>query len=197
MKTKSILCVVAAAAALAMATPAFAQGGASSPPAAAAKGGAYKVLSWPDLAPRDWDPLKELQKTNPMFLDDSPQGMQAMREIWDSAPTLPALDGVAAKLPGYIVPLEEAQGGLREFLLVPYFGACIHSPPPPANQIVHVVAATPVKARTMDVIWVSGRLRTQRHDSGMGVSGYRMEAVAVEPYVRPEPARNPAEGAKR
>jgi uncharacterized protein len=101
------------------------------------------------------------------------------------------MDGAALKLPGYIVPLEATQGALKEFLLVPYFGACIHSPPPPANQIVHVVAATPAKGfKAMDVVWVSGKMRVTRVDSAMGVAGYRMEAVAIETFVAP-PRRVP------
>ena len=87
------------------------------------------------------------------------------------------------RIPGYLVPLEESRGELSEFLLVPYFGACIHSPPPPANQIVHVLPARAVKGfRSMDAVWVTGTMRTQRQDSSMGVSGYRLEAQAVEKY---------------
>ncbi|HEV8313022.1 MAG TPA: DUF3299 domain-containing protein, partial [Burkholderiaceae bacterium] len=69
-----------------------------------------------------------------------------------------------------------------EFLLVPYFGACIHSPPPPANQIVHVFAASGSGARMMEAVWVSGVIRAFRADSAMGTSGYRMEAQRVEAY---------------
>ena len=193
MKTTAFVFAIALGAAGA-AAPVLAQEAAARG-AAPAKAGAYKVLRWPDLSPPGWDPIKELQKGNPMGLDDSPQGMQAMRDIWDRAPVVPALDKAAVKLPGYVVPLEEAQGGLKEFLLVPYFGACIHSPPPPANQIVHVVADPPMKGvKTMDVIWVSGTLRTEKHDSGMGVTAYRMDAAAVEPYVRQDNARPKAGG---
>ena len=70
------------------------------------------------------------------------------------------------RLPGYVVPLEEVKGELKEFLLVPYFGACIHSPPPPANQIVHVTSRTPLKGwRTMDAVWVNGTLKAARSES--------------------------------
>ena len=54
------------------------------------------------------------------------------------------LDGVRVKLPGFVVPLElDGEGDVKEFLLVPYFGACIHYPPPPANQMVYVSAEDP------------------------------------------------------
>jgi hypothetical protein len=115
--------------------------------------------------------------------------MRQMREVWDNAPTNPKIDGALVRLPGYVVPLEEVKGELKEFLLVPYFGACIHSPPPPANQIIHVKPKTPAKGfKSMDTVWVSGTLRTLRSDTFMGVSSYRMEAVGIERYVE-KPAR--------
>ncbi len=150
----------------------------------------FKELQWDDLVPKGWDPYKEMRDKNVgSLIDGSPralQRMREMRELWDNAPTNKALNGQAVKLPGYIVPLEGATEGLREFLLVPYFGACIHSPPPPANQIVHVVAAKPVKGfAAMDTVWVSGELTMARQDSEMGVSGYKIDATAVDRYVSP------------
>ncbi|MGI9201102.1 MAG: DUF3299 domain-containing protein [Woeseiaceae bacterium] len=50
------------------------------------------------------------------------------------------LDGTFVRIPGYAVPLELSGSKVTEFLLVPYVGACIHTPPPPPNQIVHVEA---------------------------------------------------------
>ncbi|QNM98695.1 DUF3299 domain-containing protein [Chitinimonas koreensis] len=145
----------------------------------------YRQLQWEDLIPKGWSPQKRLREMNPGMINDSDSAAKkAMRDAWDSAPTVKALNGQTVRLPGYVVPLEEANGELSEFLLVPYFGACIHSPPPPANQIVHVLAAKPVKGlRAMDVVWASGTLHTQRQDSYMGVSGYRLSVDAVEPYV--------------
>jgi hypothetical protein len=73
---------------------------------------------------------------------------------------------------------------MKEFLLVPYFGACIHSPPPPANQIIHVLPKSPAKGlRSMDTVWITGRVTTQRTDSFMGAASYRIEATEVSPYV--------------
>ncbi|MCW5659138.1 MAG: DUF3299 domain-containing protein [Burkholderiaceae bacterium] len=151
---------------------------------------AFREIRWDDLVPKDWDPFKEMRDKNVgALVDGSPQALQqmrALRELWDNAPTNAALDGQSVKLPGYLVPLEDGKDGLKEFLLVPYFGACIHSPPPPANQIVHVVAAKPVKGfASMDTVWVSGVLKTARQDSSMGVSGYRLDASLVARYTAP------------
>ena len=146
---------------------------------------APKQLRWDDLVPKGWSPMDEYRKAHPMLEGDSPEGMQAMRDIWDNAPTLKTLDGQSVKLPGYVVPLDAVQDAMREFLLVPYFGACIHSPPPPANQIVYVVPATPAKGlRAMEVVWVTGVMTAKKGDSMMGASGYRIERASIEPYKR-------------
>ena len=103
---------------------------------------APKETTWEELMPKDWDPMKGLRFGDAGLVAEGSVKernlMRQMREIWDNAPTNPKMDGARVRLPGYVVPLEEVKGELKEFLLVPYFGACIHSPPPPANQIVHV-----------------------------------------------------------
>jgi hypothetical protein len=173
--------------AVAMVGPAAAQPVAR-PSAAAAP--AYRDIGWEDLVPKGWDPAKVFEGRNLDAISDTDPRMEAllqeMRKVWDNAPVNRQLEGQAVRLPGYVVPLEQSRGQLREFLLVPYFGACIHSPPPPANQIVHVVLAQPVRSQSMDVVWVRGVLRLQRGDSSMGVSGYRLEAAQAVPY---EPAQ--------
>ena len=152
--------------------------------------GAYTELRWDDLVPKGWDPTKGFKDKglgNLAALNDGDPKtqdlMRQMREFWDNAPTEASLDGTRIKLPGYLVPLEESAAGHTEFLLVPYFGACIHSPPPPANQIVLVVPAKPAAGyRSMDTVWVSGVLKATRTDSPMGSSGYRLESALVERY---------------
>ena len=157
-----------------------------------ARAAQYRDLKWEQLVPPNWDPLKDfkalgLGDPEGSGLSDTDPKAQAMlekmREIWDKAPTVPAMDGRAVRLPGFVVPLDETPAGLTSFLLVPYYGACIHSPPPPANQIVHVKSKTPVKSRMLDAVWVRGTLRIERAASSMGTSGYRLDAVGVEPYV--------------
>jgi len=153
-----------------------------------------RQIRWSELVPEGWDPFAIMREKNKergaaLLSDADPrmlQVMREMREIWDNAPVNEAMDGAVVKLPGYVVPLEEAGGAIKEFLLVPYFGACIHSPPPPANQIVHVVPAKPARGlRSMDVVWVSGKLHAKRQDSYMGKSGYHMDAFRIETYVAP------------
>ncbi len=157
-------------------------------------GKAPQTVTWEFLVPKGWDPSKHFQGRE-RDLSTIQEGsaieaemMRELREIWDNAPTRTDLQGARIRLPGYVVPIEVAQGGrVSQFLLVPYFGACIHSPPPPANQIVHVTLKAPGPWRTMDAVWVSGTLATQRQNSSMGVSGYAMVADSVQAYHGPSP----------
>jgi len=176
-------------AALLVAGPLAAAQSAATPAAAAA---GFREARWEELMPKGWDPYARFRGMNLGLLSDTHprvlQLMRELREILDNAPINPALAGASIRLPGYVVPLDQAKGELKEFLLVPYFGACIHTPPPP-NQIVHVVLAKPAKGfLAMSAVWVSGVLDVRRNDSAMGVSGYAMQAAAVarhEPAVRP------------
>lgn len=155
--------------------------------------GPYTELRWDDLVPKGWDAMQGLKDKGVAKLallnDGDPKVVALMRELrerWDQAPAELQLDNTRVKLPGYLVPLEEGPAGHTEFLLVPYFGACIHTPPPPANQIVLVVPAQPAAGyRSMDTVWVSGTLRATRSDSPMGAAGYRLESALVERYKAP------------
>lgn len=156
----------------------------------ASKAGGYTELRWEDLVPKGWDPMKGFNARDVGALNDADPRVAAMmsqmREAWDNAPAETKLDGAAIKLPGYLVPLDESKAGISEFLLVPYFGACVHTPPPPANQIVLVQPAKPITGyRTMDTVWASGRLRAARQGSPMGTAAYRLEAALVERYQAP------------
>lgn len=161
------------------------------PTAAPASGkttvGQYRELNWDDLIPKSWDPEKELGDINWDNLDDAdPRARQALdrlRAVWDSAPAEPGLEGAKVRLAGFIVPLEYKGDEIREFLLVPYFGACIHTPPPPANQIVHVIASKlPANVQPMDPFWVNGTMALDHSLTDMGFSSYRLIADTIEPF---------------
>lgn len=101
------------------------------------------------------------------------------------------LDGQTVRMPGYILPLEFSGKDITEFLLVPYVGACIHTPPPPPNQIVHVKTDKPVSNVTVfSPVWVTGRLSAVSAKKSLslvdGASeinvGYAIRASMVELY---------------
>ena len=156
-------------------------------PEGASTPGAARTIGWEQLIPAGWDPYKDLKALNLQSLKDNDpkadEALKKMRQMWDNAPINPLILGQNVRLPGYLVPLEDLPEGLKEFLLVPYFGACVHSPPPPANQIVHVKLDQTVKRfRSMDTVWVTGALSATKTDSHMGVASYRIDAKGVTPY---------------
>jgi uncharacterized protein len=98
--------------------------------------------------------------------------------------TLKKLEGKLVRIPGFVVPLDDFQEEGAEFLLVPYYGACVHTPPPPPNQIVMVGMAgkKAVKLNLFDAVWMSGRLKISSVESPYGTVGYQLEGLKVEPY---------------
>ena len=73
--------------------------------------------------------------------------------------SLSQLIGKSIKIPGFAVPLEGDDGFeyIEEFLLVPYFGACIHVPPPPPNQVIHVILDKSVHfEKLLYAVWITG-----------------------------------------
>ena len=98
--------------------------------------------------------------------DNTDQAQAAYDELkakLSSAPIVPKLDGQYIRLAGFIVPLnfDFDTETFSEFLLVPYYGACIHVPPPPSNQVVYVTANKPLSETTLDyAVWASGILTT-------------------------------------
>ncbi|SDL33413.1 DUF3299 domain-containing protein [Aliiruegeria lutimaris] len=115
--------------------------------------------------------------------------MEKRRE--EAVSTRPDMIGSEIRMPGYLLPLDLKDGRAVEFLLVPTMGACIHTPPPPANQMVHVRYPAGVEvAGLYTPIWISGTLssnlseQTVRYSDGearIEVS-YAMTADLVEPF---------------
>jgi hypothetical protein len=204
VRTALVIALLAAAAALPAAAQTGGRGTANPPQyqvgdrleaakaakAAPKEAGRYREVKWDELISPSWNPEAIIKSMNlGMMLDGDPRAnaaLEKLRQEWDNAPGNPALDGAEVRLAGFVVPLEREGNALREFLLVPYFGACIHVPPPPANQIVHVVSPKPVpNAATMDAVWVSGKLALSATATAMGRSSYRLTAATVEAYRKP------------
>ncbi len=101
------------------------------------------------------------------------------------------LNGEMVRLPGYVLPLEFGGQAVSEFFLVPYVGACIHTPPPPANQIVLVKLKQSYKVSGLyDAVWVTGRLKVVENKRQLGyrdgvgrvASTYEIEGMKIVPY---------------
>lgn len=104
---------------------------------------------------------------------------------------VPALDGQQVRIPGYVVPLDFDGKKVTEFLLVPFVGACIHVPPPPPNQIVHVrFAPGYATAGMFSPVWVEGRMSVGHAEHKLSLAdgasnvdvGYSLLANNVEIY---------------
>jgi hypothetical protein len=150
---------------------------------ATAASAAVLQIEWKDLLPpeargkTDLSPPAALHDY--LLGEDSPAALQPTDARVNSA-----LDGRTVRLPGFIVPLEiDAEGRVTELFLVPFYGACIHVPPPAPNQIVHVTLAAPLELGSMtDAYWVTGLLRTSARKTRLGASAYEITAATTSRY---------------
>lgn len=93
------------------------------------------------------------------------------------------LDGQRVKIPGFIIPLEGDDNIATEFLLVPYYGACIHVPPPPTNQIIYVNSPKEITAQGLwDTVYLTGTLRTKSTETMVAETGYQMIDIEISHY---------------
>ena len=116
---------------------------------------------------------KEFADLNLDSLNDAdPRAMKALEQLrnaWNNAPVVSSLNGSRIRIPGFIVPLENQRGQVTEFLLVPYFGACIHTPPPPLQSDHSRAAVETLEDRADDGCRVGQRRPgddTFRHGDG-------------------------------
>ena len=93
------------------------------------------------------------------------------------------LNGAYIKMPGFIIPFDVSAQGVTNFMLVPYVGACIHTPPPPANQLVFVKTETPWPNNDLwEAVWVTGYMQTQLQSTEVAETGYALKAEKMEVY---------------
>lgn len=138
---------------------------------------AAEKIGWKDLIPEGFTPPPVKPQS---YYDANPE---EDRQSNLNAPVVKELDGKKVRIPGYVVQLEGDADKVTEFLLVPYFGACIHVPPPPPNQIIHVKYEQGVPyENTYDAVWIEGTLKVARKESDLAVTGYQMNADSVEVY---------------
>ena len=146
-----------------------------------------RELDWLELMPKD--EVDQLMETPAVTHSGDLKAQQT-----GSARTIPEMDGIQAKIAGYIVPVEvDGDGQMSEFFIVPYFGACIHVPPPPPNQIILARLAKPMPVTEIyDAYWIEGTLAIEKVDNDIAQAAYTLKAEKV---VRPP--RDPGGGARR
>jgi uncharacterized protein len=152
-------------------------------------GSAYKEVEWDELMPEGWRKKVILELTRMRrygsLTDGDPRADEAyarLKKTWDAAPPTKTYIGKPIRIAGYVVPLDAERMQSSEFLLVPYFGACVHSPPPPANQIILIKPPKGSRFRTMDAIWVEGILTEGKTSSEVGTSTYVLTADKITLY---------------
>jgi hypothetical protein len=102
-------------------------------------------------------------------------------------PELAALDAKPVKIPGFVVPLDDDDTGLAEFLLVPSPQACVHVPPPPPNQMIMVrMKSGQAPKRSWGPVWIMGTMHIATTDSQFGKISYMLHGDSAEPYRMPE-----------
>jgi uncharacterized protein len=151
--------------------------------AAAADAPTARTLEWVDLIPegaRDEQGAGPAAPTHDYLGESGPAATQ--RSL--NAPVNAELEGKLVKIPGFIVPLDVAKDGtVSEFFLVPYFGACIHVPPPPPNQIVYVKSPKGIALDSIyEAYWITGTMKMENKSTRLGAAAYSLSADKVEIY---------------
>jgi len=162
----------------------------------------FRVTEWVDLLPQsDFDALSKPQEyvdeADDFSFEDklSAEMSSAMASAFDdeyqaaltSTKVVDEFNGKKVKMAGYVVPLSyDDEMSVTEFFFVPYFGACLHLPPPPPNQIIHVTTDTAMSVYELYLpFWISGTLSTSLVKNNMATSAYSMKMSSFELYQEP------------
>ena len=139
----------------------------------------FRDLEWVELMPEG-----ELEQWMDMQMGVDHSGFEPSSTVFQSFRTVPELDGQKVRLPGFVVPVETTEEGLlSEFFLVPYFGACIHVPPPPANQIIYARLEKPIPmVNIWDAFWMEGTLNIEEVRNETADSAYTMDVSRLRLY---------------
>ncbi len=161
---------------------------------------AFKTIEWTELMPQEdidalLNPPSYITDVEDGSLEDQISGQlqntlnapdddpyqQALR----STRVIPEMDGKPIRIPGFIVPLEfDDEQTITEFFLVPFFGACIHVPPPPPNQIIYVRFPEGLKLEALyDPFWISGIINTSLIENEIATSAYTIQMQSYEAYT--------------
>ena len=159
----------------------------------------FETIEWPDLMPPEVlaillnppeyiaeieDGSAEDQISSQMKSAVNQSEEDAYQQALVSTDVNENLDGAMIRIPGFVVPLEfDEEQTISQFFLVPYFGACLHMPPPPPNQIILVNAPKGIQMSALyDPFWIEGQLSTSFQENDMATSAYAMRLHRIEPY---------------
>jgi uncharacterized protein len=154
------------------------------PPEVAARG--VKQIGWEDLMPPgEEERLAEMYQARMTSLYSVMEGSagDTMVQI-GTFNTVKELSGKKIRIPGYTVPFDFSEGAqIKEFLLVPYFGACLHSPPPPPNQTLFIKTDKPIKITDLaQAVWIEGTITAETQESDLADAAYTIKMSRIEEY---------------
>lgn len=139
-------------------------------------------LQWDDLIPEEQRDTGAMQQLLGIVEHGQISAADAVYEAGSQIVT--DYDDKTVRLPGYLLPLEFSADGVTEFLLVPYVGACIHVPPPPANQIVFVTTAEPYRSFGLfEPVYVTGTFGATLTETLYAEVAYAIAAEDIEAYI--------------
>jgi uncharacterized protein len=147
-------------------------------------GAAALQIDWIELVPADkratFDPAPPPPAHD--YLTGESGGLAAQQPL-DFSVNM-ELEGKEIRIPGFVVPLElDDAGNVTEFFLVPYFGACIHVPPPPPNQMLYVRMKQGIKLDSMySAYWITGKLSARTRATRLGSAAYMLAGTEFEEY---------------
>jgi len=135
-------------------------------------------LGWRDLLPEDDTP----PPVSPWGILTHDEGSLASRQPMSTG-IRTDWNAQLVRLSGFIVPIDYEGTGVTTFILVPYVGACIHVPPPPANQLVFVTTRTPFQSSGLfEAVTVTGMFGTVSTSTQLAEIGYTLSAEDIRPY---------------
>lgn len=159
----------------------------------------FETIEWEALIPKD---VLEVLLTPPDYINNIVDGSaednfeQQIEDAFNqpddpyqqaltSTKVISEMDGKRVRIPGFVVPIETNEDQLvTEFFIVPYFGACLHMPPPPPNQIIYATYPQGVEQPTLyEPFWLSGELKTEITTNDIAQAAYEMRVVSYELYT--------------
>lgn len=144
------------------------------------------TIGWEDLMPEgEEERLQKMYAAQMAAMYSIAEGSSADTATQiGSFNTVDAYDGKKIRIPGYTVPFSyDAKAEISEFLLVPYFGACIHAPPPPPNQTIFIRTDKPILLKDLpQAVWVEGTLHAEKQESDLADAAYIIDLTRVEKY---------------
>jgi hypothetical protein len=146
-------------------------------------------ISWEQLMPiTERQIIKKYQQPTAMNLAEqillsiNASTDEAYRDAMFSTNVVEDLLGQQSAISGFIVPLElGSEQQLTSFFLVPYFGACIHYPPPPPNQLIFVRVDGAMKIPDINIAYtVTGVLKQGLYEDILGTSAYQLDLISIK-----------------